>query len=1292
MLKIILSFSFHVFILTAYSQDEKVWLHSNQGQWDDDILHKIKLSEGEMYLTKTGMTFHFHSGMHKHGDKLAEHDDHFKGHLLRNTFINTQFSGGLINKDELLFYSNYYIGNDGSKWKSFVKSFHKTKLNNFYSGIDIEYVGEIGALKYSFLVQPNTDPSVIQSRIEGADNIEIDDNGNLKIYHSFGIISESKPLAWQIIDGEKRKVEIAFHLDNSTLSYVLGNFDPNFELVIDPTLTFSTFSGSTADNWGSTATPDNQGNMFAGGIVFGQGMPVTTGAYDQTFNGTSFFNQNFDIGIMKFTSDGSSLLYSTYLGGVTSNEFPSSMVCGVNNELYVLGMTGSVDFPAVGAYDPSFNGGTAFVPQSGSASIPGSDIFITRFNPNGTAILSSTFVGGSGNDGYNGSSTLKYNYGDAYRGEITLDSTNNVFVVTSTTSTNFPLVGAGGQTMQGAQSVVAFKMNPSLNSLLWSRYISGSGADAGYSIQVAYNGNVFVAGGTTSTNLVFVSGEDLSFNGGMSDGFLMKLNPLTGQTLNGTYVGQNEYDQVYFVQTDIQNDPYILGQSESAYSITPGKYGNANSGQFIRKYTNNLSSIQWATMIGASSGHVEMSPTAFLVSDCYDIYIAGWGGPLNVMLSQATNSTVTGFPVTSDAYQSTTLGDNFYLAVLGSNASTLKYATFFGGISNSNKHVDGGTSRFDKQGRVYHAVCAACGGNSSGFTSTTGSWSTTNNSSNCNLAAFKFDLSVIIPLITVLDPLICYPEPVLFQNNTLYADNYFWTFGDGTSSSVQSPSHVYPGAGSYTVTLIAWDALGCYQADTSSFVIEVGDFQGVVVQPTDTICIGGNYQLHATGGQLYNWSPGQFLDDSTSSDPFATINVTTIFTVIISDSCGVDTISIVLNVHNDLLIASNDTSICIGNVVALSASGAVNYSWSPPTYLSDPNIANPISTPTQTTNYIVTGTTSSGCVHEEPVTITVFTNPPIPIIGDTIKICVNTSQTISVSGGDIYDWSPNINIMPISGPTVSLSPSQGMYYYCDFTNSCGTVSDSIFADVLFPSVEGYGDTTICPGDAAVIGAIGATDYIWSPTGTLSSQYGNTVVARPMINTNYQVVGIDEDGCVDTAFVIVNLYTKPLVNVPTSYLAFFGELIEITAESNIPGSFTWSPPDYLSCVVCATTFANPNQEFLYTVTFEDQNGCSASSGVKIVYNPIIYIPNTFTPDDDQYNSIFSVIHSNVKSFKMDIYNRWGEKIHLITDYANYWDGTYNNNQICPDGVYSWKLVYYDFYEKPHILTGHITLIR
>ncbi len=1297
----ILTILFLFVSVSTFSQsDDAVWLRPNKGQWEDAVVHKINLGGGNMFVTRQGMTFHFHNMgelMHHHTkDESNPHEEEvFKEQIIQYNFLGANFIGNSMDKEPASFYENYYQGNDTSKWKSEIYAVKSTKLTNFLPGVDMLFSGGKDELKYTFELGANIDPNIIQAEIKGADKIQILENGNLRIYHRFGYIQESKPIAWQIINNEQREVVISFQLNGNQLSYSLVNYDTNYPLVIDPSLTFSTFSGSTSDNWGSTATPDANGNVFGGGIVFGSGFPTVPGSYDVTFNGTSQANMNFDVAIMKFVGTGASLMYSTYLGGALSNEFPSSMVCAPNGQLYVLGMTGSTDFPVSNGYDLTYNGGTSFVPQGGSATLTlGSDIFVTRFNPNGTAILSSTFVGGSGNDGYNGATALKYNYGDNYRGEITLDSVDNVYIASSTTSTNFPTIGAGGQVMQGTQSAVVFKMNSTLTTLAWSRYISGNNTDAGYSLQIANNGNLYVAGGTTSTNMAFVSGQSLAYNGGSSDGYIMRLNSTNGQTLNGTYVGMNEYDQVYFVQTDVAGDPYVLGQTESSYPITAGKYGNANSGQFIRKYTANLGTIQWTTMIGAGSGHVELSPTAFLVSDCYDIYLAGWGGPLNAnpFLSQATFSTVSGFPVTSDAYQGTTLGDNFYLAVLSANAATLKYATFFGGTTNTQKHVDGGTSRFDKQGRVYHAVCASCGGVANGFTVTPGAWSTLNNSTNCNMAVFKFDLSVIVPLITVLDPLICYPDPVVFQNLTVNADQFFWDFGDGTTSTVQSPTHNFPGPGSYTVTLIASDAAGCYQADTSTYLIDIGDFQGGIIQPTDTLCIGESYQLQATGGATYAWSPAQFLDDSTSATPIATIIVTTVFTVIVSDTCGVDTLTLTLHVYSDNPAASNDTNLCLGESVPLWASGGATYQWSPSLYLDNPNIATPICTADSAITYTVTITTINNCVYQEQVFVNVFYNPPMPAIDDTIRICRFTSKTITVSGADVYTWDASPYVSPLMGPTVTLSPLANQYFICNFTNPCGTKQDSVYAVVIVPDVNGFGDTTICPGDKAVLSATGAVSYSWSPIGFALNPAASLFQASPNVNTTFQVIGQDQYGCFDTAQVLVQLYPKPTISTQSNVFAIVGDIVELVAVGDPPGgNYLWSPSEHLSCPSCPITFANPDADFLYDLIYTDLNSCKAKTGVKISYDAFVYIPNTFTPDGDAFNGIFSVVLVNVKIFRLEIYNRWGELIHVMTENANYWDGTYNGRK-APDGVYNWKIVYYDQYEKPHLKLGHINVMR
>ena len=239
---------------------------------------------------------------------------------------------------------------------------------------------------------------------EGADRLFLK-NGNLHIQTSVNEIIEQKPFAYQVIAGKTVEVPCIFSLNKNILTFEFPNgFDNTIPLVIDPVLTFSTYTGSIADNWGYTSTYDANGNLYAGGIVFGLGYPFTTGAY-QTASGGGI-----DIGISKFNSNGTGLIYSTYLGG-TSSEIPHSLIVNNNNELLVYGTTGSLNFPiTAGAYDVSFNGGTA-VTVTGAVPFPnGSDIFISKFNAAGSALSGSTFIGGSGNDGLNVAATLHYNY------------------------------------------------------------------------------------------------------------------------------------------------------------------------------------------------------------------------------------------------------------------------------------------------------------------------------------------------------------------------------------------------------------------------------------------------------------------------------------------------------------------------------------------------------------------------------------------------------------------------------------------------------------------------------------------------------------------------------------------------------------------------------------------------------------------------------------------------------------------------------------------------------------------
>ena len=1288
-----------------FGRTQNVWLHPNVGQWDKEILYSVDMASGHLYLDSEGFTYVLHDAMaHKHdGEKLAEEDHDNKIHVqvIKSHFINSSWQGKKTEGAESDFYRNYFIGNDETRWKSNVKSVEQTTLNDFYPGIDFLMDGTSNQLKYSFLVKPGVDAAQIKWNVEGANRVYLEEN-QVHIETDLGEIVEERPVAWTIHEGKKQQVDVEYQLTNGVLSFYFPNgYNITDELIIDPYLVFASFSGSTMDNWGMTATPDLQGNLYAGGIVFDQGgaYPVTTGAFDMSFNGGTAYTYSspqgtysmtgFDIALSKFNSSGSALIYSTYLGG-TGNEAPHSLVTDNNSNLFVMGVTGSANYPIVsGCFDVSFNGGP-LVSENELGYPNGADIFVTRFNVGGTALVGSTFVGGSGTDGVN-IGILNYNYGDSFRGEIIVNN-GFVYVSSTTQSTNFPTLAPSQGALSGAQDAVIFKMNAGLTAMSWSTYFGGTGLETGNSLQLASNGNVYVAGGTNSTSLPVFAGNDLSYNGGNSDGYLLKIQGNTATFLNGTYLGLNEYDQAYFVQLDLNDEVYVYGQTESAYPISAGVYGNPNSGQFIRKYTNNLGTILWTTMIGAGTGHPEISPTAFLVSDCYDIYISGWGGTINSSYStQAFFSTTNGFSTTADAYQSSTNGSNFYIAVLSQNAATLKYATYMGGLTSSFNHVDGGTSRFDKSGRIYHAVCGACGGNDYGFTSTADAWSPTNNSPNCNLAAFKFELSTIDAIVTEPQTIICLPNPVVFANNSANGNVFNWDFGDGSTSNQVNPSHVYPGPGTYTVTLVVSDINGCYTPDSVTFDVEIGDFQGGVVIPVGGVCPGEPFQLEAYGGADYSWTPANVLDNSTSPTPIATVYSTTTFTVIISDSCGVDTLTLVLPVFNTNHSITNDTSICIGNNVQLTATGGISYSWSPASTLSNGSISNPIATPTQTTLYQLEIITADGCQINDSVNVVVYFTPPVPVIPDVLSLCKGASIDISVSGADEYTWSPNFQISNLTGSMVTVNPPNDFTYYCDFVNACGSVLDSVRIDVVEATIFAGNDTIICPGQSALLWASGGVSYNWQPSAGLNSIVTSQVLASPSVPTLYTVIGIDGTGCPDTAQVFVDLFPQPFIQTCPDVYALTGDEIPLYATSTTAGPYTWSPAEFLSCVTCASPTASPNQNYEYTVSYTDENGCSASDVVHIYYNPIIYIPNTFTPNDDEHNQGFHVVVGNIKSFELMIFNRWGELIFIMNDESDYWDGTYEGLK-CQDGTYVWKIKYYDFLDKEYEQTGHINLLR
>lgn len=434
------------------------------------------------------------------------------------------------------------------------------------------------------------------------------------------------------------------------------------------------------------------------------------------------------------------------------------------------------------------------------------------------------------------------------------------------------------------------------------------------------------------------------------------------------------------------------------------------------------------------------------------------------------------------------------------------------------------------------------------------------------------------------------------------------------------------------------------------------------------------------------------LNNPTISNPIANIDSAVTFHVMVSDECGSGNYSLLLDVFDNTYQISNDTSICIGNSVQLSASDGVNYSWTPSSSLNNSFIANPTASPMVSTNYIVTISTVNNCIIKDSIFVKVFNFPPTPILVDTVQTCLFSSLQIVADGAERYKWSPNTSINLLNNDTVLVSPKNDITYYCDFINACGLTNDSVFVDVLIPEIIPAKDTSICPNKMAKLYAIGGVKYDWYYNMNLLGSTTNTdsLIVFPSESSIYSVIGVDINSCKDTASMIVNLFVPIEIHTSPTIFAIEGDLVELTTINTPIGSYLWSPNDYLSCDTCVKTYANPNKDFLYTIEFTDTNGCKTNDNVQIKYDGLLYVPNTFTPDSP-INNIFVPKGGNIKKYELSIFNRWGNLIFTSNSIEQGWDGTYKGVK-CQDGTYTWKILYTDFNHNTDQIVGHVNLLR
>ncbi|MGZ3942583.1 MAG: DUF7948 domain-containing protein, partial [Bacteroidia bacterium] len=965
----------------ASTQNSLIRFTENKHQWEDFIKFRAQLDGGALFVKSNSLTYGFYDKetYRKNHDNLSftpttKRAIKFTGFDVN--FVNSNSNTQIESTNPTHDYCNFFIGADKHKWASNVKNYTRLLYTDLWQGINLEIIGQDNSAKYNFYIKPGADPANIKLEYNRLDKISLHKK-QLVIKTALNEITEHEPYAYQIINGEKTEVPCEYSLKKKTVSFIFPKgYDKNHELVIDPVLVFAACSGSVADNFGFTATYDAAGNLYSGSIAFYPGYPVVN-AYDSTYNGITLNADSVpDIAITKYDSTGTFLHYSTYLGGAASSETPSSLIVDSQNNLYLFGATGSTDFPTTpGAYDNTFNGGgpAQVFTGSGTHYSWGSDLYVAKLSPGGNQLLASTYIGGSNNDGLNinnlpsasggeaGPDSMQYNYGDQYRGNIEFDKAGFPIITSSTRSADFPTKNAYDNTLGGWQDAVVFKFDPNLTQLQWSTFVGGSNNDGGYGSYIGKNDEVYITGGTRSNDFPMKAGAyDSVYAGGDCDGYIAKLSRNGDSLLASTYLGTNQYDQSFFIQLDKFEDIYVFGQSLGSMTVTPSTiYQNAGSHQFISKLNNKLTSLIYETVIGNGAPAINISPTAFLIDNCQNVYLAGWGGNFK------TGQTTFNMPLTSNAIQSSN-GDgyNFYMMQLSRDCNSLLFATYYGGPQ-SFEHVHGGTSRYDKRGIVYQSLCTGCGGNQD-FPISPGAWPTSTggaiNGSNCNNATFKINFSPPIVVANyIANKTGCQPLTVTFQETSTNATSYLWNFGgNDTTSSVLNPVRTYTAAGTYTAQLIAYNPTTCNLSDTTFITITVYPKANVSFTSSYDSCRNSaafvNTSSVTPGSMTYNWNFGNS-QTSTSQNPGSiTFGPGTFTTTLIgsTDHNCIDSAKQVLNFTIVPYNAYPDTAVCRGISVQLHASGGLSYTWSPATGLSNPNSANPTATPTATTIYTVT--------------------------------------------------------------------------------------------------------------------------------------------------------------------------------------------------------------------------------------------------------------------------------------------------------------------------------------------------
>ncbi len=625
-------------------KQDQLFFIENKGQWHNDVLYLCRMGSLDAWITKYGVNYTFYKIEKDPAKQSSEENEilnrKFKseqeneimlGHRVVLQYENHNPNPAGEGSQKQSGYYNYFIGNDSGKHATMVGLYKEVSVKDVYRGIDIRYYFDRGCLRYDYFVQPGADPGQIKFELTGAYD-EYLKAGDLCYTTRFGevLIAELKSLQ------ENKEVASRFVRTGKSWQLQLGTYNTAKPLIIDPLL-YSTYIGGGGTDYGYSIAIDVSGNAYITGYTESTNYDISPGAFQTTYGGGYG-----DAFVTKLNSTGTALLYSTFIGGSTS-ERGYGIAIDASGNAYIAGYTSSTDYDiTTGAFQTTYDGGN-------------SDGFVTKLNSTGTALLYSTYIGGSSSDECS---------------SIALDASDNAYITGETQSNNYDITtGAFQTTSDGVTEAFITKLNSNGTALLYSTYIGGGGSDFGSHIAIDASDNAYITGRTYSTDYDITTGAFQTTSNGSADVFVTKLNSTGAALLYSTYIGGSGLDNGKAVALDASGNAYITGATKSTdYDITTGAFQTTNGGEydvFVTKLNSTGTALLYSTYIGGGS----------------DDYGSG------VALDASGNANITGYTestdydITTGAFQTTFEGNYDVLVTkLNSNGTALIYSTYIGGF------------------------------------------------------------------------------------------------------------------------------------------------------------------------------------------------------------------------------------------------------------------------------------------------------------------------------------------------------------------------------------------------------------------------------------------------------------------------------------------------------------------------------------------------------------------------------------------------------------------------------------